>query len=262
MRIESGFRNIFWKPGVMLLLLLCTCARASELTVVTEDLPPLNYTEQGHLTGLSTDILTAVLEAAGIKASFSLLPWARAYQSALSEPNTLLYTTTRTPEREAVFDWIGPISPRQISVFKLRERKDIQLKSLDDIKNYKLGVVREMASTRSLQERALALKDNFDFAPTAESNFKKLFLGRVDLVVALDWGAYYQTKLLGHQASEIEAVLILDNTHSYYFALNKQSDPALLGKLRFAFDKVKSSGQLDRIKQKYMGAISDTSPAR
>lgn len=227
-------------------------AVALELQVVTESLPPLNYEDKGKVTGFSTELLQSVLHTAGLDAEIQLIPWARAYQTALTQPNTLIYSITRTPERDALFEWIGPISPRQIFLYKLRRRHDVQVSSLADAASYKTGLVREMASTKDFINVSGFAAAAFDFAPTVESNMKKLFMDRIDLLVSLDWSAAYLAKALEHSPSELEPVVLLDKSRSYYFALNKQSDPALLSRLRLAFEKVQQSGQIEQLKTKYM----------
>ena len=233
-------------------LFVCAAIHAAELTAVTEMLPPLNYEEQGVVTGYSTELLQAMLQAAGLSAPVSMLPWARAYHTALTQPNTLIYSIVRTDEREPLFNWIGPISRRQIFLFKLRARKDIEVSTLADARNYRIGAVREMAATQQLLRQGFQLDENLDLAPTDESNVKKLFLHRVDLIITLDWSAYFLAKQIGHSAAELEPVLLLDNSHAYYFALSKQSDATLTDRLNQAFDKVRASGQLDNLRSKYM----------
>ncbi|MBI3286094.1 MAG: transporter substrate-binding domain-containing protein [Burkholderiales bacterium] len=242
--------------NLFIAILLCTVltarADAPVLEAVTQDYPPMSYIEGDRVTGFSTDILHAMAAQAGLHTHIAVLPWARAYQTALSQPDTLIYTITRIPERENLFEWIGPITPRRIFLFKLRERKDIQIKSAADVYHYKVGLVREMATSKIALQKKILDENKIDFAPTPESNLKKLFLGRVDLIVTLDWNAYYQARQLGYSADQIEPALLIDDTIDYYFALSKHSDPALLQKLRAAWEHVKASGQVETLRTRYL----------
>jgi polar amino acid transport system substrate-binding protein len=238
--------------GVAAALLTSLPLAANELTAVTESLPPLNYEENGIVTGYATELLQATVQTAKIKTRIDLLPWARAYQTVLAQPNTLIYSITRNPERESLFEWIGPISPRQIFLYKLRERKDVSVKTLTDATNYQIGLVREMAASKDFVKLSGIAENKVDYAPTVESNMKKLFLRRVDLIVSQDWSAAFLAKSLNRKPEELEPVLLLNATHSYYFALNKQSDPALVAKLRAAFDTVQKSGQMEKLQNKYL----------
>lgn len=242
--------------SLLIAILICISypawSQATTLEAVTQDYPPMSFIEGERVTGFSTDILNAMAAHAGLHAHIAVLPWARAYQTALTQPDTLIYTITRIPEREELFSWIGPITPRRIFLFKLRERKDIQIKSFADVYPYKVGLVREMATSKIALQKKFLDENKVDYAPTPESNLKKLILGRVDLIVTLDWNAYYQARQLGYDAGQIEPALLIDDTIDYYFALSKRSDPALLQKLRAAWEHVKASGQVEALRARYL----------
>ena len=99
----------------------------------------------------------------------------RAYLNASTEADSLLYTTTRTPERESYFEWIGPIGPRKMLLFKLKERRDIQINSKEDLRKYRVGIVRDTSAMKLVVERGLFTKQQIDEAPSTTSNMKKLF---------------------------------------------------------------------------------------
>src|SRR5205085_7007169 len=94
---------------VGLSLLLNGPVRAVEtqegFTAYTEESPPFNFQQGGIAAGIATELLEASCQEAGLHCTIVVMPWARAYHNALNEPNTLLYTTTRTPDRENSFTW-------------------------------------------------------------------------------------------------------------------------------------------------------------
>ncbi|NDI85348.1 substrate-binding periplasmic protein [Undibacterium crateris] len=248
-----SFSTLLISRFLLITLLGASChAHSAELTIVTEHLPPLSYEEHGVVTGYSTEIVNAILRNANLQAPIQVLPWARAYQLAQTQANTLIFSMTRTKEREQEFVWIGPVSPRQIHLYKLKSRKDIQIRAPADMRAYKIGLVREMASSKELI-RNVAIEDkHIDYAPTVDSNMKKFLLGRVDLIVSQDWSAAYLMKTLGRHPDELESVLLLDNKHQYYLAMQKDTDPALLQRIRQSFEKVQQSGLMERLRIKYM----------
>ncbi len=63
---------------------------ANQLQVVTEEFPPFNYTENGKITGFSTEVVEAILKEAGIEGKPRSYPWARSYKKALNEKNYIL----------------------------------------------------------------------------------------------------------------------------------------------------------------------------
>ena len=56
---------------------------------ITEEYPPLNYTENGVVTGVFVDVLAAMWNKLGIKGAASnikVLPWARSYKLVQKVP--------------------------------------------------------------------------------------------------------------------------------------------------------------------------------
>lgn len=232
--------------------LLPALAQPVQLQLVSENLPPLNYEENGVAQGYTVEVVQALMKQAGLNTPIQFFPWARAYQQALNQPNTLIFSIVRNPEREDLFEWIGPVSPRLIYVYKLKSRSDIVVRSLADCSRYRIGAVREMASTKTFVRDAAVPEAQMELAPSVESNFRKFLMGRADLIISQDWSAAFMMKALERSPDELEPVLLLEQNAQYYLALNKQSDPALLLKLRQAFDKVQQSGQMEKLRNKYM----------
>jgi polar amino acid transport system substrate-binding protein len=80
----------------------------SQLRILTEDYPPLNYLEDGHLTGASTEILKLVFDELGLDMpEIEVMPWPRAYHLAQSQDPFMLFTMSRTAAREELFQWAG-----------------------------------------------------------------------------------------------------------------------------------------------------------
>ena len=96
-------------------LLLFSMATANDLTaqirnlqVITEDYPPLNYLQDGELVGLSVEILQLVYDELGVEfPDIDVMPWARGYHLAKSDRPVMLFTMSRTPAREPLFQWVG-----------------------------------------------------------------------------------------------------------------------------------------------------------
>ncbi|HJV79817.1 substrate-binding periplasmic protein [Noviherbaspirillum sp.] len=234
-------------------LLLSGAACAAELVALTEDLPPLNYKEGGVVTGYSTELLKAMARESGFDLSVTMLPWPRAYRTTLARPDTILYSLVKTEERDPLFAWIGPISPRKIFLFRLKQRKDVHVATLADARKYRIGAVYEMAATTTLMRHGFSFRKELDGAQNDESNIKKLFAGRVDLILALDWSAYYYAKKYGRKPAELVPEILVDDSHAYYFGMRKDSDPAIVRRLSDALEKVRADGLTEKLRKKYMG---------
>ena len=105
----------------------------AELTILTEDLPPFNYTENGKLTGATTMVVQEIIRRLGIVDPIEVVPWARGYQRLSNEPNVVLFTTAHTAERERLFHWVGPLYVSQM-VFYARKNDPLRIDSLEAAK--------------------------------------------------------------------------------------------------------------------------------
>ncbi|MGM0508625.1 MAG: hypothetical protein ACQERZ_05605 [Fusobacteriota bacterium] len=84
----------------------------NELRLITENYPPFNFEYEGMARGISSDILGEMLKRLDTKLTqknIEILPWARGFEMAKHQPNTLLFSTTRNKDREKKFKWVGPI---------------------------------------------------------------------------------------------------------------------------------------------------------
>jgi polar amino acid transport system substrate-binding protein len=83
--------------------------RAQTLQVLTTEVPPMAFVKDGKLQGFCVDIVEEIQHRLGRSFPIAVMPWARAYHRAQSEPNTLLVCPKRTAEREQQFQWLGPL---------------------------------------------------------------------------------------------------------------------------------------------------------
>jgi polar amino acid transport system substrate-binding protein len=80
------------------------------------------------------------MKSNGEEYEIRLMPWARAYKQIINKPNKILFSMTRTPQREYLFKWVGPIANNSF-VFYARSDSKITINSLEDAKDekYKVG---------------------------------------------------------------------------------------------------------------------------
>ncbi len=82
---------------------------AQPLRLLSEEFPPINFTEEGHPSGLAVEVVQTVLRRLGQRLPIEFLPWARAYREAQGNQPVALFSAARIPEREKLFQWVGPI---------------------------------------------------------------------------------------------------------------------------------------------------------
>ena len=148
---RSLMRRIAILAIVCLLLRVPCLAKGEQLTLFTEEYPPINYSEAGRASGLGSAIVSEIMQRAGIQASIEVVPWARGYRTVLSTPNTGLFVTARTPQREAAFRWVGPLVRTQGMLYG--RRGDFPLIGVleDAAKVDKLAVPRDWTRNRAIR---------------------------------------------------------------------------------------------------------------
>ncbi|WP_343630334.1 transporter substrate-binding domain-containing protein [Roseateles sp.] len=123
----------------------------ASLRLLSEEFPPVNFSEGGQARGLSVDIVQAIQQRLGQALPIEFMPWARAFREAQDSQPTALFATARIPERESLFHWVGPIVQFQ-STFYARADSRLRLHSLEQAKRMpKVLVVRDWYTLVQLQ---------------------------------------------------------------------------------------------------------------
>jgi polar amino acid transport system substrate-binding protein len=236
--------------------LLFPCSALSQpvddLVIMTEQYPPYNFEENGKPMGISVDTMVLILEKAGSKLKredIKILPWARGYKNALTKPNTCLFSTTRTEEREHLFKWVGPVGITKIAVIAKKSRK-IKIMATEDLNNYRIGVINEDIAAQTLELLGIR-KKQLDKVAHTKQNIKKLIADRIDL-----WGygenvAKWELKANGFDPSDYETVYVL-KTKELYFAFHKSTSDELINRLQAILDQIKSEGEYKKILDSYL----------
>ncbi|WP_448549387.1 substrate-binding periplasmic protein [Thalassotalea fusca] len=227
---------------VILLVLVCatnTVVGQDRITVLSESWPPFIYHKDGEVIGLVAEKVREVLDLTKLEYQIKLLPWARSYQLARSTPNTLIFSIFRSPEREVLFHWFCPIMPAEQGYLYRLAQNPYYLASLQDIRQYRIGVMREDLSHQFLRDNGFIERVNLDLSADEDINIKKLFNGRVDFVVQSPSAIKFRLNALGLSPDVVvaERELMPGNKQQHCMALNIDSDPALVKHLQATFEQ-------------------------
>lgn len=217
----------------------------------TENLAPLNYQDADGPQGFAVELLRLMAAAAGLPLELQVLPWQRAVQMAETQAGSVLFSLTRTPEREAQFQWVGPIAQRRILIYKLARREDLRLAQLGDLNGMKIGVVRDSAADRQLQAAGLKPGLQLEHGLDDATNVRKLLAGRMEFIVLLDWAAAWNMRQLNLPYTTLQPVMEQDASRSYWYGLRLDTDPALVRRLQAELDTLKRDGRYERLRQRY-----------
>ena len=214
-----------------------------KMKIFTEDSPPANYLEKGRLKGLSVDIVREILSRLNIPARIQVVPWARGYTMALTQPNVALFSTTRLPQREKLFKWVGPLY-HQTWGFYARRDSAITINSLEQAKTVtRIGTYHKDAKEQYL------LANNFrNLVSTNKnlSNIRHLMEGSIDLWVSSDFNMPYLAQQAGVNPDRLKLVFPFKRVQNYIAFSNKSPD-ALVALWQQALDELKDDGTYDRL---------------
>ncbi len=218
--------------------LVSIVANGQEITlrVVTEDTFPIQYVENGEVVGPSTELVRSVLAEANIPYTIEILPWARAYNAALTQPNTMIYSLARTEQREELFQWIGSVMRLDYYLVGLDTLKLPQPITIEALKKLRFGAIRDSATEQHLL--SLGFENLYSVSKPSQS-INMLKLGRIDLFPTNYSSFQFSCLHLKVDCQRIKALYHLDKlSASLYFALSNQSDSELVERIKTAYQKV------------------------
>jgi len=215
------------------------------LVITAEHSPPASMKVGQEVVGRESEKVREMLARAGYSYSIDVLPWKRAFMMAQRDPYTCVYSTSRTPEREKQFKWVGPTDQAEW-VLMGRSGQDYKLHTLDDARKLRIGTYMGDARDEFLRARGF----NVDPAQNDASNPKKLLLKRIDL-----WAVGVRNNDLSALAQfaapeQIVPVLTFHRV-KVYLACNPSVPDAMIERMNGALDSMRKDGTFARLEKKY-----------
>lgn len=236
--------------AALLALLFGTFVRAEPYQVVTEEWAPYNYEENNQLTGMATEIVRAIMTRTGDDFELVLLPSMRTTHVLQTRPKTIMYSLFRTPEREPLYKWVGPIVEESIHPYQLATAAQPvnsleQLLRAPQISTRHAGLMPEML-------QSLGFKNLDRSAAASQQLYRMLLAGRTDIIVGdTDAGVSYYSRQLSIAPGTLRQIPIELYHASLYIAFSRDCDDKLLAAWARALEQLRHSGELQRIQRRY-----------
>jgi polar amino acid transport system substrate-binding protein len=213
------------------------------MKIFTENSPPANYLADGHLKGLSVDIVREILRRLNLPDNIQAVPWARGYTLALTQPNVALFSTTRLPQREKLFKWVGPLYTQ---TWGLYARKDsaIKINSLEQAKT----VSRIGTYYKDAKEQYLLANGFRNLVSTNKnlSNIRHIMNGSIDLWASSDFNMPYLANQAGINPDRLKLIFPFKKVQNF-IAFSIQSPDALVNRWQQTLDELKQDGTYERL---------------
>ncbi|SFO27549.1 polar amino acid transport system substrate-binding protein [Pseudomonas sp. NFACC24-1] len=239
--------------AALLCLLLGTVARAEQYQIVTEEWAPYNYLENNRLTGMTTEIVRAIMALTGDDFEVLLQPSMRATQILKHRPKTIMYSLFRTPERESLYKWVGPIVEESIHPYQLANTPPLntleQLLSAPQITTRHAGLMPQRLQSLGF--------NNLDKSATeSKLLYRMLLAGRTGIIVGdTDAGVAYYSRQLNIAPGTLRKIPIELYRSSLYIAFSLDSEDEVVAAWTKALEQLRRSGGLERIRRRYEGQV-------
>lgn len=232
-------------------LSLCSFAKEKtehSLLAVASENYLLQYQENGENKGPTVEILNGFLQEAQLKASVSFMPWARALATAKNNPNTLILSIIRTPEREDHFHWLIKVSQLARVFISLESKPENYVDNIDQAKKKLIAVVLGSAAHNELLSYGFSEQTNLYLVSNGAQIANLFANGRVDLVYDDPNNLLSNLNIKGKANTAISYKKItIENQRISYIALNKDTDASIVNKLQHAARKFEKTAKYPRL---------------
>ncbi|WP_085300317.1 substrate-binding periplasmic protein [Cognaticolwellia mytili] len=226
---------------------------AQQLRIVSEEVPPLQMFDANHQpTGAMVEVVNAMLKKAQLVTDINIYPWARSYQLALSEKNTIIFSLFRDTKREKKFHWIGKLYTVKSYLTNLKSRSDIKINRLADANDYSVGTIRGDLAENHLLDNGFLLNENLFISSKYNVLWELLYSGRIDVAFTNSLLWRYEIKSLGLDPKKLKLNYQIPNFASeLYIAASLSTDKKIVDALTKALADIKADGSYQRILTKW-----------
>lgn len=230
-----------WGPAVV----------AAPLQLLTEDAPPMSFLRAGKVDGMSAEVVRELANRLGEEIRIELVPWTRAYLLAQQQADTAVFSTVRTPEREALFRWVGPLVRGQTRFYSLKSSQ-LQVRDLQEAARVgPIAVPREWYTYQTLKAHGL---DNVYGTSGSRQMISLLKHGRVRLIATEDITLAQELAAGGLALDQVQAHYSFMSS-DYYIAFSPQTDAARVQRWQAELESMQADGSLRRIVQHWLPGV-------
>lgn len=220
----------------------------SAIQIYTEQYPPLTYRNGfGDITGFGVDIVNEIMKRNMAFYPIHLTNWNNAYNMIQNNPNFCLFTMDKTPARDTMFQWVGPLGANK-TYFFTKAGSGITINSIENAKALaKVGTVSSWFSDQYLRQLGFT-----NLVSEAEPVImaKKLMLGEIDAFVCSAVTFPDILKEAGYKYNQVVPAFELMSS-DYYIAFSKSTPIEIVNQWQNAFNGIKNDGTYDAIYGKW-----------
>lgn len=239
-------------------------AAEKKFTFVTVDFPPY-YASDLPENGWVAEVVRKALETQGYEVEIKFVPWTKAIRYTKEGYYDALLGAYYSEERAEFYYFSAPISQARTGLFK-RKDANITFKDLTELKPYKIGVVKDYATSKAFDSADYLNKIT---VTSSEVGIKMLYHKSLDLMTDTEAAIKYlaeniledQEAGIGEQIEFIKPVLALNKM---YVAISKKAVDADLKLIDFnqGLRTIYLDGTFRKIKLKHKKLLKEMAKAK
>ncbi|MEW6984410.1 substrate-binding periplasmic protein [Colwelliaceae bacterium 6471] len=235
-------------------------AKTEKIVIVTEHLPPYQIVdEQNNVSGFATEIIHEVMARAKYPYQLNAYSWVRSYNLASMKANHCIYSIARTPFREKLFKWIGPITEiNNLVIWGLKKNSYIQIETIEDAKKYTIAVNKNDVTHLALLEKGFKEGENLYVLNNTESLIKLLASRpEIELIVADDITLAYRAELAGVDVNSLQRVFEMEDVPlNFNFACSLTTNDNVINKFKAVLAEIHEDGTYNKILNNWRNKMS------
>lgn len=226
------------------------------IQLYSERSPPYSYvTHQDTIRkveGSAVEIVNEIQARTGHINKINMSLWIDAYSVVQYLPNSAIFTTARTPERENMFQWVGPISTSRTYFYTLAA-SGLTIETLEQAKS-----LQSIATPEGWFTHDFLIKNNFQnivaTSRTSMEAFDQLITGKVKALLMTDldvkWLADISKVPLSNLTRHMEALNLKD-----YIAFSLSTPASTVQQWQNHLNSMKTDGTFATIWNKWFDGI-------
>jgi polar amino acid transport system substrate-binding protein len=234
-------------------------AAAQPLRIVTYALAPYAVETPKGIDGLAVAVAREVLTPSGDWREPEMLPFARVLDALRTEPNIFAMILIRTPSRDPIMKWLGPLASTDIEFYQAANRPGPVISTMEEARQ-----VPAIAVTQDNIHHTVLLAmgfTNLEANPTQEMNIRKLLAGRADLTPMGEVAFANSIKALGIPPEAFIRTPVLLYRTELYFALSVDIADERIALWQQRFDALVASGRMTQLRARYVPTLPALTPS-
>ena len=237
----------------VLVLGLFSCAKddstGKNLTILCEMMKPYNYEENGHLHGISIEVVQGILAKLELANPIEMSSdWDAIFKRLKTEDNIVAFTTGLTTERKEMFKWVGPITLWHVGFVGL-EAANLPITTAEEAQSLTaVGVVKSYFTGEIL--RGLGFANLVEFADL-DALVQGLYQGNVQAVFDNLSLLQIVAQDQGRDVSNLDNLVTYSTTQGY-LAFSKNVSDLTISTWQEKLDEMKDDGTLQEMYDRYL----------